>query len=69
MPPRLPLSLQRPKRPDNPGPVTGSVPVPIERNVDFCRIFVDGKKLPGEARISHALQVWKLTRTRLSGYH
>ncbi|QPK84171.1 magnesium and cobalt transport protein CorA [Corynebacterium qintianiae] len=54
MPPRLPLSLQRPKRPES---MTGSVPVPIERNMDFCRIFVDGKKLPGEARISQALEL------------
>lgn len=56
MPPRLPLSLQRTKRPGA-GPDPAVVPVPIERNVDFCRLFVDGKKRPGEARITNALQL------------
>lgn len=54
MPPRLPLSLQRTKRPET---ENVRVPVPIERNIDFCRIFLDGKKLPGEARVTHALHL------------
>lgn len=58
MPPRLPLPLQRSKRPDAASePSSRSVPIPIERNVDFCRIFLDGKKLPGEARVTQALKM------------
>ncbi|WJY68024.1 magnesium and cobalt transport protein CorA [Corynebacterium auris] len=55
MPPLIPLSKQRAKRPaDSSQP---NVPVPVERSTDFCRVFVDGKRLPGEARISHALEM------------
>ncbi|SDS08053.1 magnesium and cobalt transport protein CorA [Corynebacterium timonense] len=55
MPPLIPLSKQRGKRPA--GSSRPPVPVPIERSTDFCRVFVDGKRLPGEARISHALEL------------
>ena len=54
MPPLIPLPRQRSKRPATVAPP--SVPVPIERSTDFCRVFVDGKRMPGEARISHALE-------------
>ncbi|MDY5784648.1 MULTISPECIES: magnesium and cobalt transport protein CorA [unclassified Corynebacterium] len=55
MPPRIPLPRQRPKRPSAGSPAI--VPVPIERSTDFCRIFVDGKRLPGEARLTQALAI------------
>ncbi|WP_342319713.1 magnesium and cobalt transport protein CorA [Corynebacterium mayonis] len=55
MAPRFPLPIHRPKRPEQ--AIAPSVPVPIERSTDFCRIFVDGKRLPGEARISQALDI------------
>ncbi|QYH19756.1 magnesium and cobalt transport protein CorA [Corynebacterium aquatimens] len=55
MPPRLPMSRQRPKKPEP--PARKPVPVPIERSVDFCRVFVDGKKLPGNLRIRQAMEV------------
>ncbi|WKD57697.1 Magnesium transport protein CorA [Corynebacterium capitovis DSM 44611] len=54
MPPRIPLPRQRAKQP---AAVEPAVPVPIERSADFCRVFVDGKRLPGDARINHALQI------------
>ncbi|AWB83988.1 magnesium and cobalt transport protein CorA [Corynebacterium liangguodongii] len=57
MPPRLPLPLARQKRTEPQPRSHSGVPVPIERNVDFCRIFIDGKKLPGDARITHALRL------------
>ena len=55
MPPRLPMSRQRPKKPEP--PARKPVPVPIERSVDFCRVFVDGKKLPGNLRIRQAMEL------------
>ena len=30
--------------------------MPIERSIDFCRIFVDGKRQPGNARVAQALE-------------
>ncbi|PAT10869.1 magnesium transporter [Corynebacterium hadale] len=54
MPPRIPLPRQRPKK--NFAPVAQHVPVPIERSIDFCRIFVDGKRQPGNARVAQALE-------------
>ncbi len=55
MPPLIPLPRQRLRRP--PQPQAPTVPVPIERSTDFCRVFVDGKRLPGEARITHSLDI------------
>ena len=55
MPPRLPIPGQRPKKVQPPS--TGPVPVPIERQIDFCRVFVDGKRQPGNVRMAHALEV------------
>ena len=45
---------QRPKKVQ---PPTRSIPVPLERQIDFCRVFVDGKRQPGNVRMSHALEV------------
>lgn len=54
MPPRIPMPRPRPKKKF--APVAPHVPVPIERSIDFCRIFVDGKRLPGNARVAQALE-------------
>lgn len=53
MPPRIPLSLQRSKKPEPPS--RPYPPVPVERSVDFCRVFIDGKRQPGNRRIGEAL--------------
>lgn len=55
MPPRIPMPGQRPKRVEPPRRTT--VPVPLERQIDFCRVFVDGKRQPGNVRMAHALEV------------
>ena len=54
MPPRIPMPGQRPKKVQ---PPTRSIPVPLERQIDFCRVFVDGKRQPGNVRMTHALEV------------
>ena len=54
MPPRIPMPGQRPKKVQ---PPTRNIPVPLERQIDFCRVFVDGKRQPGNVRMSHALEV------------
>lgn len=54
MPPRIPMPGQRPKKVQ---PPTGGIPVPLERQIDFCRVFVDGKRQPGNVRMGHALEV------------
>lgn len=55
MPPRIPLSLPRSKKPEPPS--RPYPPVPIERSVDFCRVFIDGKRMPGNKRIGDALDI------------
>ena len=55
MPPRIPMPGQRPKRVEPPRRPT--IPVPLERQIDFCRVFVDGKRQPGNVRMAHALEV------------
>lgn len=45
---------QRPKKVQ---PPTRNIPVPLERQIDFCRVFVDGKRQPGNVRMMHALEV------------
>lgn len=55
MPPRIPIPGQRPKKVQPPS--ASHVPVPIERQIDFCRVFVDGKRQPGNVRMAHALEV------------
>lgn len=55
MPPRIPLSLPRTKKPEPPS--RRYPPVPIERSVDFCRVFIDGKRMPGNKRIGDALEI------------
>ncbi|KGF20728.1 magnesium and cobalt transport protein CorA [Corynebacterium tuscaniense] len=53
MPPKIPLprnrkaSAHRDRRP---------LPVPVERSVDFCRVFVDGVNQPGTYQFSTAMQ-------------
>ncbi|MEH0146087.1 magnesium and cobalt transport protein CorA [Corynebacterium sp. Q4381] len=53
MPPRIPLTRPKAKKPAPPA----YVPVPIERSVDFCRVFVDGKRLPNNYRVPQALEM------------
>lgn len=53
MPPRIPLPRQLSKKPEP--PQRKPLPVPLERSVDFCRVFVDGKRLPGNARVGEAI--------------
>ncbi|OFT85925.1 magnesium and cobalt transport protein CorA [Corynebacterium sp. HMSC29G08] len=55
MPPRIPLTRPRPKRPEPPS--TTPIRVPIERAMDFCRVFVDGKRLPGSIRVNQAMEI------------
>lgn len=55
MPPRIPLTRPRPKRPEPPS--TTPIRVPIERAMDFCRVFVDGKRLPGNIRVNQAMEI------------
>ena len=54
MPPRIPLPRQLSKKPEP--PQRKPLPVPLERSVDFCRVFVDGKRLPGNARVGEAIE-------------
>lgn len=56
MPSRFTIPGQRPKRDVAPVRET-ALPVPIERSIDFCRVFVDGKRQPGNVRVTHALDV------------
>ena len=53
MPPRIPLTRPKAKKPEP----SAYVPVPIERSVDFCRVFVDGKRLPNNYRVPQALEM------------
>lgn len=55
MPPRIPMPGQKQKKP--PASAQKKLPVPVERSIDFCRIFVDGKCQPGNLRLNHALEV------------
>lgn len=55
MPPRIPIPGQRPKKVQPPS--SQQIPVPVERQIDFCRVFVDGKRQPGNVRMTHALEV------------
>ncbi|WP_421629212.1 magnesium and cobalt transport protein CorA [Corynebacterium pseudogenitalium] len=55
MPPRIPLSRKSSKSTLQPSRIP--VKVPLERSIDFCKVFVDGKRVPGNYRIPQALQV------------
>ena len=55
MPPRIPLSRKSSKSTLQPSRIP--VKVPLERSIDFCKVFVDGKRIPGNYRIPQALQV------------
>ena len=53
MPPMIPLprnrkaAVNRDRRP---------LPVPVERSVDFCRVFIDGVNQPGTYQFSTAMR-------------
>nr|WP_256478034.1 magnesium and cobalt transport protein CorA [Corynebacterium stercoris] len=49
--------MPRPRIPKQEQPAHKPVPVPIERSVDFCRVFVDGKRLPGNFRVRQAAEM------------
>lgn len=55
MPPRIPLPRKSSKNTLQPSRIP--VKVPLERSIDFCKVFVDGKRVPGNYRIPQALQV------------
>lgn len=55
MPPRIPLTRPRPKK--SQPPARKPIPVPIERSIDFCRVFVDGTRLPQNFRVAEAIEL------------
>ena len=54
MPPKLPLSRNKAKAQTK--QAHRPVPVPVERSVDFCRVFVEGKALPGSMHYTAAME-------------
>lgn len=55
MAPKLPLPRNRSK-PEAKNGLQRPVRVPVERSVDFCRVFIDGERLPGNFHYSTALE-------------
>ena len=53
--PSVPSPFRGRKKPEPPSKPT-SLPVPPERAIEHCRVFVDGEALPGEYSTSSALE-------------
>ena len=55
MPPKIPLPRNRSKPPAN-SVHRRPVPIPVERSVDFCRVFIGGVNQPGTYHFSKAMK-------------
>lgn len=55
MPPKNPLARVKHKEAGIAQQRHRQVPVPVERSVDFCRVLIEGKSLPGTYHFSTAL--------------
>lgn len=56
MPPKIPLPRNKAKSQPKQKQAERPVPVPVERSVDFCRVFVEGKALPGSMHYTSAME-------------